>query len=320
MSVQQTSGDLTSPSTYLNNTATGLFSSSQHLQTGLAQQGDPYLHQHSSMLPHPQHQQAGDSSMLAHPGAAGADYDQGNMGLAGLGSLDEHDPLQHAGPDSHPLMLATADSLLSHGSTDLCGLEDGFDVDGMQQQQQQHHHGGSFGTAAGATRISIDMQDVLHTGMPGGHTGSPQLQAGSHSPGLSHFGGNGQHAGHDSYTADSLKSQQQNGTHYGALVPQEHLHHQQQHQQQQQATQQQQQRQPQRQSQAQQRQAGAGSSRAGSSAAAAAAAAGGGGDAPAQPVLRSQYRGVSYDKKKRKWRVQIKVAALGKSGELSAGS
>jgi hypothetical protein len=32
-------------------------------------------------------------------------------------------------------------------------------------------------------------------------------------------------------------------------------------------------------------------------------------------VFRSQYRGVSYDKKKRKWRVQIKVAALGKSGE-----
>ncbi len=31
-------------------------------------------------------------------------------------------------------------------------------------------------------------------------------------------------------------------------------------------------------------------------------------------VFRSQYRGVSYDKKKRKWRVQIKVAALGKSG------
>jgi hypothetical protein len=214
-------------------------------------------------------------------------------------------------------MLATADSLLSQGSTDLCGLEDGFNVDGMQQQQH-HHHGSSFGTAAGATRISIDMQDVLHTGMAGGHTGSPQLQAGSHSPGLSHFGGNGQHGGHDSYTADSLKSQQQNGTHYGALVPQEHLHHQQQHQQQQ-ATQQQQQRQPQRQSQAQQRQAGAGSSRAGSSAAAAAAAAGGGGDAPAQPVLRSQYRGVSYDKKKRKWRVQIKVAALGKSGELGAG-
>jgi hypothetical protein len=31
-------------------------------------------------------------------------------------------------------------------------------------------------------------------------------------------------------------------------------------------------------------------------------------------VFRSEYRGVSYDKKKRKWRVQIKVAALGKSG------
>ena len=31
-------------------------------------------------------------------------------------------------------------------------------------------------------------------------------------------------------------------------------------------------------------------------------------------VFRSDYRGVSYDKKKRKWRVQIKVAALGKSG------
>eukprot|EP00803_Ostreobium_quekettii_P008485 evm.model.scf_346.5 EVM.evm.TU.scf_346.5 scf_346:61221-74038(-) len=31
-------------------------------------------------------------------------------------------------------------------------------------------------------------------------------------------------------------------------------------------------------------------------------------------LYRSQYRGVSYDKKKRKWRVQIKVAALGKSG------
>jgi len=30
------------------------------------------------------------------------------------------------------------------------------------------------------------------------------------------------------------------------------------------------------------------------------------------------YRGVSYDKKKRKWRVQIKVAALGKSGVSSS--
>lgn len=46
-----------------------------------------------------------------------------------------------------------------------------------------------------------------------------------------------------------------------------------------------------------------------SAAVAAAAAAGEG-----QQVFRSQYRGVSYDKKKRKWRVQIKVAALGKSG------
>ena len=36
--------------------------------------------------------------------------------------------------------------------------------------------------------------------------------------------------------------------------------------------------------------------------------------APPVQVYRSQYRGVSYDKKKRKWRVQIKVAALGKSG------
>lgn len=49
-----------------------------------------------------------------------------------------------------------------------------------------------------------------------------------------------------------------------------------------------------------------------SSAAVAAAAAAGEG----QQVFRSQYRGVSYDKKKRKWRVQIKVAALGKSGLL----
>lgn len=47
-----------------------------------------------------------------------------------------------------------------------------------------------------------------------------------------------------------------------------------------------------------------------SSASVAAAAAAGDG----QQVFRSQYRGVSYDKKKRKWRVQIKVAALGKSG------
>lgn len=37
-------------------------------------------------------------------------------------------------------------------------------------------------------------------------------------------------------------------------------------------------------------------------------------DAASAQVYRSQYRGVSYDKKKRKWRVQIKVAALGKSG------
>jgi hypothetical protein len=214
-------------------------------------------------------------------------------------------------------MLATADSLLSQGSTDLCGLGDGLDVDGGQQQ-----HGGSFGSMAAATRISIDMQDVLNTdtGLPGVHNGSPQLHAGSHSPGLSHFGGSG-HAsdmphGGDNYTADSLKPQQQNGTHYGAMVPQQ-THQQQQMAAAQQQQQQQQQQQYQRQSQAQQRQGYSGSARA-SSSAAAAAAAGGGGEAPAQPVFRSQYRGVSYDKKKRKWRVQIKVAALGKSGRHGA--
>jgi hypothetical protein len=79
----------------------------------------------------------------------------------------------------------------------------------------------------------------------------------------------------------------------------------------------QQQRESQREQQQQQRAAaaaaahGAGSSLRSSGAAAAAAA----GGAEGQPVFRSQYRGVSYDKKKRKWRVQIKVAALGKSGE-----
>jgi hypothetical protein len=79
---------------------------------------------------------------------------------------------------------------------------------------------------------------------------------------------------------------------------------------------QQQQRESQREQQQQQRAAaaaaahGAGSSLRSSGAAVAAAAGGGEG----QPVFRSQYRGVSYDKKKRKWRVQIKVAALGKSG------
>ncbi|KAF6254448.1 hypothetical protein COO60DRAFT_1751228 [Scenedesmus sp. NREL 46B-D3] len=67
-------------------------------------------------------------------------------------------------------------------------------------------------------------------------------------------------------------------------------------------TAQQQQRESQREQQQQQR------------AAAAAAAHGAGGACAAAPVFRSQYRGVSYDKKKRKWRVQIKVAALGKSG------
>jgi hypothetical protein len=81
---------------------------------------------------------------------------------------------------------------------------------------------------------------------------------------------------------------------------------------------QQQQRESQREQQQQQRAAaghGAGSSLRSSGAAAAAAAGGGEG----QPVFRSQYRGVSYDKKKRKWRVQIKVAALGKSGGRLAG-
>lgn len=51
----------------------------------------------------------------------------------------------------------------------------------------------------------------------------------------------------------------------------------------------------------------------GARAAVRAGAAGDGGHAG--QVFRSSYRGVSYDKKKRKWRVQIKVAALGKSGE-----
>jgi hypothetical protein len=45
---------------------------------------------------------------------------------------------------------------------------------------------------------------------------------------------------------------------------------------------------------------------------------GGGGSAGTPPgsagMNKSRYRGVSYDRKKAKWRVQIKVAALGKSG------
>lgn len=315
-----------------NNTNTGLFVNSSE-PGGLAQQpagaaaafgmqpeDGSGSNQHLASMPDQQQHDGGHSSMM-HPAAApDGGYGRSDM-LAGLGGLHEHDPLH---PDtnhlsSHPLMLTTADSLLSQGSTDLCGLGDGFDVDG---EAQQHHHAGgsSFGTAAAATRISIDMQDVLNpgAGLPGVHSGSPQLHAGSHSPGLSHFGGSGhtanmQHGG-EAYTADSLKSQQQqNGTHYGSLAqPQQ----QQQHKQQQQQQQQPQQRQS---SQAQQRQGYSGSARASSSAAAAAAAAaGGGGEAPAQPVFRSQYRGVSYDKKKRKWRVQIKVAALGKSGGWAA--
>lgn len=325
MSVQQPSGDLTSPSTFMNNANPELFNTtSQHSPQqqlpgaafALQQQEDGSgSNQHSnSMLPH---QHAEDSSMMQPAsGAAAGDFGRSNM-LRGLGSLHEHDPL-HPGSEplnSHPLMLTTADSLLSQGSTDLCGLGDAFDVEGVQQQ-----HGSSFGTAAAATRISIDMQDVLNTdaGLPGMHSSSPHLHAGSHSPGVSHFGGNGHTSGMphggDSYTADSLKSQRQNGTHYSGLVPQEtHQQQQQAHQQHAPAAQQQQ---P-RQTQAQQRQGYGGSGRASSSAAAAAAAAGGG-EAPAQPVFRSQYRGVSYDKKKRKWRVQIKVAALGKSGEARA--
>jgi hypothetical protein len=48
--------------------------------------------------------------------------------------------------------------------------------------------------------------------------------------------------------------------------------------------------------------------------AAAAAAAPAATAATAAAAFRSDFRGVSYDKKKRKWRVQIKVSALGKSG------
>lgn len=326
MSVPQLPGDVISPSTHMNNTNAGLFvNSDAQQQAGAAaafgmQPDGSGSNQHLGSMPDQQQHDAGHSSMQMHPAAAsGGDYGRSSDMLAGLGGLHEHDPL-HPDTDhlsSHPLMLTTADSLLSQGSTDLCGLGDGFDVEGEAQQQHHHHAGGSsFGTAAAATRISIDMQDVLNpgAGLPGVSSGSPQLHAGSHSPGLSHFGGSGhtasmQHGGEAQYTADSLKSQQQqNGTHYAQ---------QQQHIQQQHTQQQQQQQQYQRQSsQAQQRQGGySGSARASSSAAAAAAAAaGGGGEAPAQPVFRSQYRGVSYDKKKRKWRVQIKVAALGKSG------
>lgn len=328
MSVSQPPGDVISPSTHMNNnTNAGLFVYSEpggltqqqagvSAAFGMQPEDGSGSNQHLVSMPDQQQHDAGHSSMM-HPAAApGGSYGRSDM-LAGLGGLHEQDPL-HPDTDhlsSHPLMLTTADSLLSQGSTDLCGLGDGFDVEG--EAQQQHHAGGSsFGTAAAATRISIDMQDVLNpgAGLPGVHSGSPQLHAGSHSPGLSHFGGSGhtasmQHGG-EAYTAESLKSQQQqNGAHYGSLAPPP---------QQQQHTQQQQQQQRQS-SQAQQRQGYSGSARASSSAAAAAAAAaGGGGEAPAQPVFRSQYRGVSYDKKKRKWRVQIKVAALGKSGGWTA--
>jgi hypothetical protein len=302
----------------MNNTHTGLFNPDTHSAQDAQQQPGVFglspeaaNQPHGSMLPH----QQGDSNMM-HPGSgAGDDFGRDEL-LGGLGDLHDHDPLHGSeGLGSHPLMLTTADSLLSQGSTDLCGLGDGFDVQGVQQQ-----HGSSFGAAQAATRISIDMQDVLHpdAGLPGMHSGSPQLHGGSHSPGLSHFAGSGHTSGvmthgGDSYNADSMKgAQQQNGTHYTGLIPQQTHHHQQQQAAAAQSQQQQRQTQ-QRQSQAQQRSTYAGSSRATSSPAAAAAA--GGGDAPAQPVFRSQYRGVSYDKKKRKWRVQIKVAALGKSGE-----
>jgi hypothetical protein len=318
-----------------NNTNSGLFVNSEQqggvaAAFGMQPEDGSGSNQHLGSMPDQQQHSGMMHPAAAAPGGAAAQglRDNGrNSLLGGLGDLHEHDPL-HPGPDhlsSHPLMLTTADSLLSQGSTDLCGLGDGFDVEGVEQQ---HHHAGgsSFGTAAAATRISIDMQDVLNpgAGLPGVHSGSPQLHAGSHSPGLSHFGGSGhttamQHGG-EAYTADSLKSQQQqNGTHYGSLVSQQQQQHTQQQHTQQQHTQQQQQQYSRQSSQAQQRQGYSGSGRASSSAAAAAAAAGGGGEAPAQPVFRSQYRGVSYDKKKRKWRVQIKVAALGKSGGCLGG-
>jgi hypothetical protein len=44
------------------------------------------------------------------------------------------------------------------------------------------------------------------------------------------------------------------------------------------------------------------------------AASGSGGTPDGSAGAKSRYRGVSYDRKKGKWRVQIKVAALGKSG------
>jgi hypothetical protein len=265
---------------------------------------------------------------------------------AGLGELHD-DALHHGGP----LMLAPADSLLSQGSTDLCGLGDAFDAETSHQRAAAAAAAaggaGVRGGHAGGSRCSIEMTDVLLPGMGVG-AGSPLgLQAGaggSHSPGLSHFGGNGAALGGDAgFTADSLGGHHshhhghshhrhgngggsgQYGAGYCAALQQPPQHHHALYEDDSQAGGAQQQLQQQQQQLARAahtraaQQRSLASSRAGSSAAAAAAAAGAAGAAvgvgvDGQPVFRSQYRGVSYDKKKRKWRVQIKVAALGKSG------
>jgi hypothetical protein len=181
-----------------------------------------------------------------------------------------------------PCALPSTDSVASHGSTDLpLGP-------GLPQFDALGGTGGGFDSSAGFAGLGgASSMGAMHVG-----SSLPQIGAGSprssSSPALS-FGNAANNCSNEPY-----KQQQMNGR-----------------------TAAQQQRESQREQQQQRAAAaaaaaahGAGSSLRSSGAAAAAAA----GSGEGQPVFRSQYRGVSYDKKKRKWRVQIKVAALGKSG------
>lgn len=301
MSSQVPGGDLTSPTTFMNNThmklepglSAGLETHQQHfgaesmnLELGLTDQNEFQQQQQYGMAVPQTGAGDGSSSMLMQQDAvATQDWPAGSADCGGLPGFQigsaPSSPYDAAGCGGgfRPGAMPSVDSVVSHGSTDVQlapGLPQ-FDMPGAGQA-------GAFDPQAGFRGLGAAGSSL---GMPGMHPGAlPQVGSSSphanSSPALS-FGGAGNNC-----SAEGMEHPL-NGRSVG-----------------------QREREREHSRAAQQQQQHGGSLRSSSAAAAAAAA----GDGQQQPVFRSQYRGVSYDKKKRKWRVQIKVAALGKSGEL----
>eukprot|EP00879_Flechtneria_rotunda_P019477 GHRR01020456.1.p1 GENE.GHRR01020456.1~~GHRR01020456.1.p1 ORF type:complete len:363 (+),score=161.74 GHRR01020456.1:526-1614(+) len=269
-----------------------------------------------------QQQQA--ASLWPAGGSAGESVLQGFTVPSPSSPFNSTDPAEAFGTST----LAPAGSLASQCSSDILpsATMGQLDTPGLPgfgtSDVSQFESGGLAQLDSEPFGAGSAMQGLQLSSSGGGLpvVGADSPRAGNCSPGLSHFGGPLSDAAGNGHSMDSMKSLANGqavlpGLAAGALQlhgHQQHSSHQQQqerhygHQQHSNQQQQQQQRNPHQQRSHHHSAAGRSSSGGG-------AGASGGCDSQVQ-VFRSQYRGVSYDKKKRKWRVQIKVAALGKSG------